>query len=105
MAGRSKITSVLSSLARRSATASGAIRRSTHLSVFAPHSTGDCSFATDSKPTKPAVQVHHHKGTPANNYVKAEEDIAALQRQIRDAYKYVFCVCLCRAISYYGVFF
>jgi hypothetical protein len=39
---------------------------------------------------RPTVQVLHNK--PQSSYVQVEQDIAAMQREIRDAYK---CVCAC----------
>lgn len=38
---------------------------------------------------KPVVQVLHHN--PPQTYAQVEQDIAAMQREIRDAYKYVIC--------------
>lgn len=36
---------------------------------------------------RPTVQVLHNK--PQTSYVQVEQDIAVMQREIRDAYKYV----------------
>ncbi|DBA00573.1 TPA: hypothetical protein N0F65_007702 [Lagenidium giganteum] len=54
--------------------------------VGAPVSRVGRFFSTEdsSEPKRPVVQVLHHKHKPS--YVEAEQDIALLQRQIRDAY-------------------
>lgn len=55
---------------------------------------------SSSTPVRPTVQVLHHN-PPAQPYAQVEQDIAAMQREIRDAYKCVHrvirsnvCVCV-----------
>lgn len=43
---------------------------------------------SSSTPKRPTVQVLHHN-PPAQPYAQVEQDIAAMQREIRDAYKCV----------------
>lgn len=44
------------------------------------------STPTPQKPPRKVVQVLRHEA-PAKSYVQVEEDIAFMQREIRDAYK------------------
>lgn len=49
---------------------------------------------------KPVVQVLHHN--PPQTYAQVEQDIAAMQREIRDAYKYVLCYSALSCLSLYA---
>lgn len=89
MLRRAGVIAARAAVKRSGSNAAGAVLQTQlHVPVAVAASvTSQVRWSSSTK--KPVVQVLHHN--PPQTYAQVEQDIAAMQREIRDAYKYVIC--------------